>query len=79
MSRWEAIALLVIIFALGISSRWWGPLLDAYGRGLCVGLMSGVLIGQMGERRRKLEQTARDLDLAAKLAELTQRLERSVP
>jgi hypothetical protein len=79
VTRWEAIALLVVLFALGISSRWWGPLLDAYGRGLLVGLMSGVLLGQMFERRRQRVQTQRDERLSTKLEQLTARLERSVP
>lgn len=75
MTRWEAIVLLVVLLALGISSRWWGPLLDAYGRGLTVGLMSGVLLGQASERRRVLEQRARDLDLATRLEKLAARIE----
>lgn len=52
MTRWYAIVMLLVLFAIAITSHWWQPLLDEYGRGLLVGLMSGVLLGQLVERRR---------------------------
>jgi hypothetical protein len=80
MRQWEALGLLVFLIALGVSSRWWGPLLDAYGRGLTVGLISGVLLGQMFERRRiMIVQTARDRELAIKLEKITAKLEAKLP
>jgi hypothetical protein len=74
VTRWEAVALLVLLLALGISSRWWGPLLDAYGRGLTVGLLSGLLLGQLLERKRVAEQTQRNVELAAQLERLAARI-----